>query len=556
MHNKCCIAKEVCNITTLLKYLNFFRYGYITITPLDNEHLKVEYELGRNCKSINLLSPYQERTQDLRREWKVIDRCGDISAVGVLTKNTNCNTIRLSIPILATNLDRIYPTAYPFSTEGVFVHTGALAVDNSCGEIRWNFLSSNGNVVIEGENKGGSATVTQAQNSFIKYTGVYFSYSQLNTKNVKVVTRDVPEWLKDGIINAGAEIQQYYLKTFPRLDFTLPALFVDNIKNQSRPSSQADVSSHRMVRFGFVNYSDSDFESNIDNIKGLVAHEYAHILQPKQFSKNNEPFISEGGAEFIRWITAYHLGWADKKSLESDFTRNLSVCLKTLENFTWYDLPPSSRGLHSFPYACGFSLHVIALASRKNVESAEDTLGNYYVDYEKNHARNFSHALECGKIIQCKEKWLPSLLNEKEKAVDIISNQLYSLGLVKNRTNIPNLNHLVSLSQIMFSQLMKGDCNNSIDFWTNADHFLTGDMSRCKSFKNNLKITSVEGVSYFSAPEKAVYVQRRACIEKHEVMLGTADGKSLTIPCSIQSEPPYIYFQIDIEKLLLLLETK
>lgn len=526
----------------------------ISITPLDKGHIKVEYALGKMCKALHLLSPYQERTQSLRKDWRLLDDCGELSTSGVLTQTKSCKAVSISVPIQASMMDRVNPSAYPLAQEGVLIHTGIFSVGNTCGDVVWNFNSPHGDIVVDGKNRGEVFKIDQTKASFIKYTGVYFSYKKMDDGRSIVVTKDVPLWLRQGITNADTQLSTYYSSVYPGLNFKVPALFVDNMKTGSQAYYQADVSSRRMVRFGFFNYQDSDAEKNIANIQSTSAHEYAHILQPKILTETSDPFIFEGGAEFMRWTAEYHLGWQSKEYLAANFSNNLANCLNSLGDLAWRDVPLAKKNSGAFPYACGLSIHVIALASRKNKESSEQTIGNYYLQMEKDPTTDFAQSIECGSDKKCAGSWLPNFLKGKASAREQINDQLYKLGIVKDISYSSDQLKL-SLIQSSFQDLMIEDCGG-MGFWTNQDHFLIDDIPNCRSFKKDLKISSVDGISYFKEPVKAMHAQYQACANQHAVILDTVDGQRIKVPCLNSKEPSKNYYEIDSEKLWVLLDKR
>lgn len=397
----------------------------ISISPLDSGHIKVEYTLVAD--SIDLSDFYGSITPQLRKNWKPLNNCSQLIEGKSLLKTKDCKRISFSVPIEASFVDRVQPPAYPMDEEGVLIHTGTFSIKYN--EVIWKFSSPKGTLIIDGTNRGATATVDGAKDPSIFYTGVFFSYKKLSADISVIATKTTPATLIDKVATASKQISHYYQTTYPAQKFVPPMLFINNINQTSNTNLQADVSSHRMIRFGFFNWQEN--EQALDEARGVAVHEFAHILQPKNmYYPNYGPIVTEGGAEFIRWITEYHLGWRTKKQLGDSFSSALYSCISISNNQPWKAI---KEYYGQTPYKCGLVAHVIALASRTNSESAEQTLGNFYSAAEKKSAPDFSQALECGNDKECKASFLPQLLNSDSKLLDVVDSQLTQLGLIKNK---------------------------------------------------------------------------------------------------------------------------
>lgn len=522
----------------------------ITIRPLDKNHIKVEYSLPADCTNVPLLNPYGNRTRDLRKDWQSLDGCGELSAGDSLIRKNQCKTLNFSVPIEAKIVDRVNPVAYPLDEKGVLVHTATFAIDNSCGDVTWNFLSPDGSLIVDGNNLGENATFQQAKDEYIKYTGVFFSYKSIAGDAPVIFTESVPDSLRAGIKNASSQVSDYYIQTYSNLVFLSPALFISNTIQPDSFGFQADVSSPRMIRFGFFNWKEEQLSTTL----GVVAHEYAHILQPAEFIKQaGAPVISEGGAEFMRWMAGYRMGWRDKNHISQELSNALHHCHETINDRPWSAIKDNEGSFGLAPYTCGLAIHVLSLASRKNPESAEKTLENFYTKAGSDITTDIAQALECGALENCQPGFLNDFFNSEESASKSIFNQLNRLELVVGVSYAQKGKSLASLSQKSFSRLMEEDCDG-IDFWTLSDKFITGKTAKCNSLPHDVNIISVEGISYFAEPLKAIEAQNKGCLTKNRVTLGMENNEILVVSCSKSFEPEKNYYEIDIDKLLSLLK--
>lgn len=522
----------------------------ITLSPFDATHIKVEYSLAPHCPSLKLLDPYPQRTQQLRQDWQALNDCGSLSTDGVIAQNPKCRSFSFSVPIATKIIDRVNPVAYPIGGAGVLIHTATFAAENSCGEIEWKFASPGGNLIIDGGNRGEQTKIKQSQEKYISYTGVFFSYKSLASNRHIIASDSAPETLQRGIENSSQQINDYFLKHYPSLAFSPPTLFIGNSIEPGSYGFQADVSSPKMIRFGFFNWQENQLSDTISTI----AHEYAHILQPENLlALGGQPIYSEGGAEYLRWTADYRLGWRDKNYTAWYFSNAMRICLDASGSRPWKTIEPQHRNFGITPYACGLSIHTLALASRKNTASADQNLEAYYHNAKSNRDLSFSHALECGDLQNCHPEFLDSFFNSSINTAEVINRQLKQLNLVKSRSYMGAGENQAPLGRKAFENLMLEDCGGT-DFWTFPDKFITGKSAQCKSIPQDSTILSVEGASYFSEPLRALDMQNKGCLKNHKVILRTHDNNSITVPCQKETVLEKNYYEIDIDKLLKLLE--
>lgn len=513
----------------------------IAISPLDKEHIKVEYKLLAD--SIELSEFYGERTPQLRDNWKALNTCGELLNGKILTQHKDCKSISFSVPIEAKIIDRVNAIAYPMGEEGVLIHTSTFAI--KADNVTWQFSSPKGSLIVDGVTTHKKISIQQTVQNSIYYTGVFFSYRKVTPNTYVFATTNVSDTLLNEVSDGSKQVSDYYQSTYPYLSFSQPTLFINNIIQPEINGSQADVSSRRMIRFGFFNWQDNQ----VGNARPLVAHEFAHLLQPKI---ERPPIVSEGGAEFIRWIAEYHMGWRDKNYLADNFSNMLQFCLDTADNQSWKSIKNTHGQGGYTPYTCGLAMHVVALASRQNPENAEQTLGMQYLNAKNNPNIDFTQAIECGSLKECKPRFLPRLLDSDESLADVFESQLNQLSLIKSKS-YGEASSLQQFGTKAFSSLMLEDCEGT-DVYTLADHYKTGNMLTCKAIPHNVNITNVEGVSYFKDPLKAVEAQNNGCSKKHHVILGTLDNQTIKVSCTKTFTPQKNHYDIDIDKLLALLD--
>lgn len=519
----------------------------IIISPLDSTRIQLEYKLPKHCDTLALLQPYGERTRELRQQWQPLNKCSAITKQGNILNNIECKSIRFAIPIQATTLDRIYPVAYPLDEQGVLIHTATMAISDQCGEPRWQFKSPKGAVILDGKNRGKKVAIAQYKNPSINYTGVFLSYLSRPKAPGVISTQQTPAWITTSITTAAQDISRYYQQHYPRIKQQPSYLFVSNTKANQFPRMQADVSNPAMIRFGFINYPEQGDPINQLSIMQTTAHEFAHKLQPAQLKST--PVIHEGGAEFIRWISSYRLGWSNKNDLGLELSQSISECLQITKTSSWKSISDQQKSSGAFPYKCGLTLHAIALAAGQTPNDAEETLHKYY----QQKIADFAQALECGPLNNCTPKWLPAVFTSDKPFIDLVNQQLDQLGLVKAKSIAPPGTTSTNISGNALMQLIQEDCSGRAGFWPNADHFLL-DATNCKTVKNHWKIQRVNGVSYFNNPVTAIKEQNRGCATQGHVTLETQDQQTAKVPCTREYVLQETWFDLDAERLVALLD--
>ncbi len=536
-------------LTGIAAYTSAKQAPQIIVSPLDSTRIQLEYKLPKHCDTLALLQPYGERTSELRQQWQPLNKCSAITAQGNILNNRECSSIRFAIPIQASTLDRIYPVAYPLDEQGVLIHTATMAINDQCGEPHWQFKSPQGTIILDGKNRGKQVAIAQYKKPSINYTGVFLSYLPRTKMPGIISAQKTPEWIKTSITTAAQDISHYYQQRYSRINQRSAYLFVSNTKANQYPQMQADVSNPAMIRFGFINYPEQGDPKNQLTIMQTTAHEFAHRLQPEQIKTT--PFISEGGAEVVRWFSNYHMGWINKNEFSRELSMDISACLEFTKRQAWKSIPHQQQSTGYVPYKCGFALHAIGLASRKGAESAEETLHQYY---QQKNPSDFAQAIECGQKENCAAQWLSQVLNSDEPLINLIDRQLHQLGLINKKYFALPDNPATHLSANALMQLVQEDCGPA-GFWTNSDHFLLDTAhTTCKTLVNNGKVRSVNGVSYFTDPIKAIAQQNLGCTRQGFVMLEFLDHQSIKVPCTQEYVLQETYFDLDADKLLALMD--
>ena len=514
----------------------------ITISPLNKTHIQVEYQLPKQCTETKLQERYEGRAPGLRKDWQPLDNCSLLSNGDTISMPKGCHRSRFSVPMSTAFIDRVEPVAYPMDDLGVRVHTGTFGLTDTCGDTTWIFSSPNGSVVMESGVYSKRAKASLSKEDYLNYTGVYLSYKPMKKGTQQVFTKTVPPELITTFKDGQQKLSDYYQKTYPTIPFTSAFLLVDNIISNGF-GSQAEVTSPHMIRIGYVGWS----PERITDTRHMQAHEYAHLLQPKR-NASTSPFFHEGGAEFISLKANYHLGWISKDTFSENISSAIQSCINLSDNKKWDEL---KYAFGRIPYTCGLAMHILALASRQQPETAEQTLAQYYAS--KLDDAHFAQAIECGSLPVCTPVFTTEFTGNTKSITSVIIGALERLKLVTHLDYASPTDHYNSAASTAFANLMIEDCKGT-DFYTKQNYFQTGDMLTCNSIPKNSTISTINGIDYFANPDAAIDAQNQGCSANHKVVLGDGKNATLEIPCT--KTTPKTYYSIDIDKLLMLLDKR
>lgn len=514
----------------------------ITISPLDKTRIQVEYKLPQHCTSAKLQERYEGRAPSLRKDWQAMDKCSSLTDGDTLTIPKGCRSSSFAVPMSSAFIDRVEPLAYPMGDPGVRVHTGTFGLTDKCGDTTWIFKSPKGSVVDESGIYPKRFKASLAEKNYLNYTGVYLSYKPLKSNIKQIFTKTVPPELKVTLTEGEKLLSNYYRTTYPKISFTSPFLLVDNIK-QNGFGVQGEVTSPHMIRIGYVNWS----PEKINDTREVQAHEYAHLLQPTR-REFTSPFFHEGGAEFISLKASYDLGWISKTVLSEKISAAVQNCIALSGNKKWDEIK------HDFgraPYDCGLAMHVLALASRQQPDSSEQTLEKYYVSQLDD--THFAKFIECGNRQECTPVFSNELIGNTKSFASTLIASLNQLKLVTQQSYTNPKDSYHRASGAAFASLMSEDCKGA-DFYTQQNHFQTGEMLNCNSIPKKTTITTVNGINYFTDPDAAIEAQNKGCSTVHEVLLDNDQQIKISVPC--KNAISKTYYTIDIDRLLLLLNQR
>jgi hypothetical protein len=524
----------------------------VELALLKSHSLRLKYRFPSSCEQLPLRNPYSDsQLKEMRKAWRPANGCGAEKDGSIIRTDGQCDTVDFDVPIQATLADRVYPAAFPIDGLGVYVHTGIYAPTSACGHVKWQLRSESGEVVYQGEERG-DAVIVPETDSEASYMAAYLSNLPLPLGAKTALSPQLPEWIRFGLNEATGQVQQGYGKRFSGLAYSPPFVVASSASTQGPPHQQAEVAAGNVIRYAFFNYPDEPQPEDITRIRGIIAHEYGHKLQPvaiRKASGESDNLVHEGGAEYLRWSSMLKLGWSSQADAQKDLNTALNTCLAIIGDQAWQRVEGRSYG--EAPYACGLSLHVLLMASRADWQkmNADEVLESFYKRNEDG-ILDFGQALECGESPRCKARWAHPLLSNTTGFASEIGKLIGSAGLAKQRfsESIRPLQQKSAAATLM--QIMDGDCDGTRGFYSRDNGFEVGMSPNCKTFLDGMLITSANGLSLIAEPLKAARDLVTKCAVRHSATIGLSDGGSFEVGCrDLAPIAPYFY-DLDIGKVL------
>lgn len=523
----------------------------ISMSMLSAEALEVSYQVPAGCTRLDFAN-VGIRTQAavaMRQDWTPLDSCAKLDGDAVRI-NPSCSAVRLRVPAVERKLDRVFPWALPINS-GIYSHTSAFAITDTCGASHWHFSSPAGAIVVDGV-PGGERSVRVAGQGQSDYMPVVFLQQPLGAGPDRTLHVDprismpARTFLQETLsaINAG------YTRELPLLDFPQP--FVLAAVNSGDAPWHGDVAGRNTMRLMFPASLTKVEEGQM---RFFLAHEIAHLLQPLRMEdrwNSESTMIKEGGAEFLAWQTNARHGWMDQDALARKLDGAINACLMAADDQSWKAMP--QRGWGKIPYDCGLAFHVIGLGDSASRLPAALLLRNYYRDAGRRHVTDFAHALECGDSMRCQPKWLARVLGSDEPLAAIIAQFSAASGLLKP-AGIWSREQIEPATRLALSKLMASDCHGEVSFYTNPDSVKIAPVRSCASLREGMEVIAAEGLPLFT-DRAAGAALITACKTSGNTTLTLRGGLPLVLACdkSIGTEP--VLYAVNLPLLLKRLQVK
>jgi hypothetical protein len=518
---------------------------HATITLLDPSALEVSYQIPASCAALDFRNEdiQPETLATLRSDWRAADDCTEFDGRQIRRKNASCNTLRLRVPATQRTADRVYPWAYPVE-KGLYAHTRAYALAPTCGAVDWTFSAPGGTVVVDGVAAAGSMERKAAEGGGEEMPTVLVqqAFPPGAAPRVHASSQFSPQTLAllDSTV---ASIDRELKHELPGLSFSVP--FIVAAPSDHPSNYWGDVANRTTMRLAF---SPAPGPAQETLLHTFVTHEMAHLTQPLDWNdswKEDAATIGEGGAEFLRAVTAARLGWIDRAGFGADLEKAVNSCLIAAQGKSWKAMKNRGWGLN--PYHCGLTFYAVGLSSTLSSTTPLLRVRDYYRKARQGEATDFAHQLECGGTQGCQPRWLPRLAGN-EALVSVLQDYARQPGSLLRPTSEWGLAMVKPIAFRHLAQLMAADCKGGVSMYHEAASARIASGPVCGVLRADMVVVRAEGLPLFDAAD-AVKASLKSCADKGSTVLGLQDGRSIVLACDAASvKVPAQLFSVDLER--------
>lgn len=522
-----------------------------TMTMREPAALEVSYQIPPSCPALDFrnegIRPGVAAT--LRSDWQAAGDCTEFDGKQLRRKHPSCSTLRLRVPATTRSADRVYPWAYPVE-RGLYAHTVAYAPTPACGPVDWEFVVPGGTVVIDGAlmAERGARSAAEGGGDEMPTVLIQQRFEPGKTPRVHASRQFTPatQALLERTVDS---IEGELKKMLPGLALPMPFI----VASPSEPGTYwGDVARRTVMRLSFPPAPGPEQEQLLHS---FVTHEMAHVAQPAPSHWNDswrddQATIGEGGAEFLRVLTAARLGWLDRAAMQAELEKAVNNCLLAAEGKPWKALSDRNWGMN--PYNCGMTFHMIGLASAQAAPTPTPLLRlrDYYARAKQGERTDFARAIECGNAAGCAPRWLPRLAGDEALETVLLDYARQPGSLLRPAADIaPAL--VKPLAFRYLGLLMRADCKGSISMYQEEAAARIADGPACRALRPGMVIVKAEGLPLFE-DSAAVKALAQACQARGKAVLGLRDGGSVSVACDASIRLPVQLYGVDIDRALAL----
>lgn len=509
----------------------------VTLSLVAPDALRVEYQLPASCQGLNFINHgiRDDAAAVMRANWTPSDACGALDKRGVRRTDATCKSVQLTVPAATRDLDRIYPWAFPIGG-GMYSHTSAFAVDDSCGPVHWQFKAPGGVVVLDGVPiANNTAYIGQAN-----YKPVIFLATPLAGAARSYTDPRVSSATAGFVTDAVNRSFALYERHFAGLGVAQG--FVAITASPDASAWKGDVAGHTTIRLMVPASLPAAMEKVV---RGFAAHEVGHMMQPLDWHDTwnaDQTMLSEGGADMLQWMAQAELGWSDGDALQLRLETALNNCVILAAGRSWNAI--KERGWGRAPYDCGLAFHALGLAANAGQAPAWQVMRNYYAAARRGGATDFANALECAGAANCKARWLERI-GGAEPLAAVLSAYARTGGFLKVADGVGR-GAYEPLMRKLVERLMANDCGGQISLYQDPDMVRVGPVDRCKTLRQGMNMLAAEGEPLFAGAGavKAVY---GACNARGAARFTLQDGRQLELGCdgaTLGAIPEF--FEVDV----------
>lgn len=511
----------------------------VRLRLLTADALEASYTLPPGCRALPFLKNGPEGA-DTRRHWEALDDCGEAGGDTLTRGPQACPTLRFRVP--AAIRQSGFPAAFPMG-EGLYVHLSNYVVGDGCGKVSYRFeapwVAAAGRSLREGADARGEdasallLTVAPAQEA----SGIpaYFDprLPPAAVEHMRKVANGTIDFLR---------------RALPNADYQAPIIGASRVEGPGGPAVGGDASD--VLRLSLYNWPRESGPHEQAELTKLVSHEFSHRFQLRDAVDvyPDARLIHEGGGEFLRWLASVRQGWMTPAEAADVLDENLAECMLGTGQRRWRDVPPRVAAANRLPYVCGLPAWAYLLAVRQGSGTALARVDGFYREVRLGTLPDFGRALECGtEPASCRARWSTALLDGDLPMAEQWPLFLRRTGLATPRPPTRAQRDAMVVGAVM--QLMRDDCGGRLDSLPAPDGMILGGMKACKTFKEDVHVTRIEGLPAFGHAGTGA-AMAAACGAHKRVRLGLKDGGTLDVPCAAPYLLRSVFWHVDIAKVL------
>ena len=522
----------------------------VSITMRNDDTLEVSYRIPESCQALVFANPglTQQAAIRMRGQWSAADECTTLDFQSIRPRHATCRVLRLRIPTQpAESSNRPYDggpaPAQPFG-DGVYLHTGAYTVNDTCGPVEWHAAAPGGTVSADGSVAGETLSykigdVTAALRGvpmLLLPTAPRPGSPPLHADSgIDVATRAL-------LTRTLGQAQESLRTMLPALPLERGQILVKS-SNSAISLTSKKISTHvQVLQLPSAPLPDLETQARM-----LIAHETAHRAQGRRWNEawqEDLQAIQEGGAEFLRLAASFQANWLSRDALKDQMEAALNGCSVAMGNKNWKEF--RQRNTSPMTYSCGLTLHLLGLARPDDRPVALQRIQDYYRETRTGVPTNFGHAIECGANPGCTAQRLTRLLG-KDPLVAILQDE----AATPNSLMHAQPGWGPALVEVMvyrhLAQLLKEDCRPGATLSHGRRAARVAPGARCSSLRSGMAPTSAEGIPLFEGIH-AVRSSVRACYQRGITVLGLDNGERVQVACGTSIDLPDQVWGVDVEK--------
>jgi hypothetical protein len=278
-------------------------------------------------------------------------------------------------------------------------------------------------------------------------------------------------------------------------------------------------------------------------IETFVRHEAFHFWNGWLFEQDparEQPWLSEGSAEFAALSSALRQGVIDGAEFDAVMSSSLNQCRDRLQDKLLTG-PAGAQG--KVPYVCGTALQWIASLDQTSRGASFERFFALWRGVFTG-AKRESHLYSADRFLSQAAASDPA----RAPALDLLAK---SAGLERwpalvaeiGRMGVPVSNQLVDAGEMrsrMIMHLLGQFCSGRYGYFTNDGYLKLDTGTRCAPAPADPEVDTVEGMNIFSETHAAYERVATRCARSEPVLLsrGSKD-EGWRLPCQSPLAPPY-----------------